>query len=95
MEFIWAADFADYIGFGAVYVSGTKLDAEYAGLDLLEEVCQASPLPVIGIGGITVERAASVLARGAAGVAVVSALFQAPDPAEAAKQLLTKLRTAR
>lgn len=90
-----AGEVADYLGFGAVYVSGTKPDAEYAGLDLLEQACQASPVPVVGIGGVTQKRAAAVLGRGAVGVAVVSALFGAADPAGAAKLLLATLRTAR
>ena len=79
---------ADYIGFGAVFPTGTKLDAEFAGLDLFEAACQASSLPVVGIGGITVERAPAVVARGAAGVAVVSALFRAPDVELAGRSLL-------
>jgi thiamine-phosphate pyrophosphorylase len=86
-----ASAVADYLGFGAVFVTGTKPDAEYAGLDLLEQACQASPVPVVGIGGITAERAPAVLGRGAAGVAVVSALFRAPDPPEAARRLLVAL----
>lgn len=90
-----AAEVADYLGFGAVYVSGTKLDAEYAGLDLLQQACHASAVPVIGIGGITAEGAPAVLDRGAAGVAIVSALFRAADPAGAAKLLLATLRTTR
>ncbi len=86
---------ADYIGFGAVFATDTKPDAEFAGLDLFAEACRRSALPVVGIGGITVERAASVIARGAAGVAVVSALFRAADPGAAAKRLLAEVRGAR
>lgn len=82
------ADGVDYLGFGAVYPTGTKLDAEFAGLDLLEEACRAATRPVVGIGGISIERAGDVLARGASGVAVVSALFRAADTAGAASALL-------
>lgn len=86
---------ADYVGFGAVYGTDTKPDAEYAGLDLFEEACRRSALPVVGIGGITVERAAAVIGRGAAGVAVVSALFRADDPGAAARKLLNEVKKAK
>lgn len=82
----------DYLGFGAVFATETKPDAEYAGLDLLETACREASIPVVGIGGISVERAPQVLARGAAGVAVVSALFRAPNPEEAARALFAALR---
>jgi len=90
----WAAG-ADYLGFGAVFSTDTKLDAEYAGVDLLGQACRQSALPVVGIGGITVERAGEVIARGAAGVAVVSALFRADDPGAAGRKLLETVRQAR
>jgi thiamine-phosphate diphosphorylase len=86
---------ADYIGFGAVFGTDTKPDAEYAGLDLLEEACRQTMLPVVGIGGITIDRVADVIRRGAAGVAVVSALFRADDPHAAARRLLAAVRQAR
>ncbi len=79
---------ADYVGFGAVFPTGTKLDAELAGLEFLEQACRASPLPVFGIGGITVERVPAVIAAGAGGVAVVSALFRAPDVEAAGRALV-------
>lgn len=78
----------DYLGFGAVYPTDTKLDAEYAGLDLLEQACRLSRVPVVAIGGISVDRVPAVLARGAAGVAVVSALFRTHHPGDAAGALI-------
>jgi thiamine-phosphate pyrophosphorylase len=84
----------DYIGFGAIFATGTKPDAEFAGLDLLEQACSATSLPVVGIGGIDVERAPDVIQRGAAAVAVVSALFRAPDPSAAAAALLRAVASA-
>jgi len=85
----------DYLGFGAVFGTETKPDAEYAGLDLLEQACRASSLPVVGIGGITLARAPEVIARGAAGVAVVSALFRAENPRAAGRALLAAVKGAR
>ncbi|MBM2811166.1 MAG: thiE [Chloroflexi bacterium] len=79
---------ADYLGFGAVFPTATKSDAEFAGLDLFEAACKQSTVPVVGIGGIDEARAPLVMRRGAAGVAVVSALFRAPSPVAAARSLL-------
>jgi thiamine-phosphate diphosphorylase len=79
---------ADYLGVGPVYGTGTKPDAGAAiGLDGLQRSVSQTPLPVIGIGGITIERAAEVIATGAVGVAVVSAVFMADDPAASARRL--------
>ncbi|HYI14958.1 MAG TPA: thiamine phosphate synthase [Thermomicrobiales bacterium] len=79
---------ADYLGVGPVYGTGTKLDAGDAiGLDGLRSVVDQTQLPVIGIGGITIERAAEVVATGAVGVAIVGAVFMASDPASAARNL--------
>jgi thiamine-phosphate diphosphorylase len=86
---------ADYIGFGAVYGTDTKPDAEYAGLDLLEGACHQTTLPVVGIGGISIERSAEVIRRGATGVAIVSALFGADDPGAAARRLLEAVSRAK
>ncbi len=84
----------DYLGFGALFPTDTKPDAEFAGLDLFREVCERVKLPVVGIGGITLDRVPEVMACGAAGVAVVSALFRAQDPGEAARRLLDAARAA-
>jgi thiamine-phosphate pyrophosphorylase len=79
---------ADYLGVGPVYGTGTKPDAGAAiGLDGLRQAVNQTPLPVIGIGGISIERAAEVVATGAVGVAVVGAVFMADDPGAAARRL--------
>ncbi|HET9948185.1 MAG TPA: thiamine phosphate synthase, partial [Longimicrobiales bacterium] len=80
---------ADYIGCGTVYPTRTKPDAGDAiGLEGLARVARAVEAPVVGIGGITVERAAEVAATGAAGAAVVSAVMQAADVAATVRRLL-------
>lgn len=72
---------ADYLGVGAVY--GTRSKAEAAGEAIgpgrVGRVLRAAELPGVGIGGITPERAGEVAARGA-GVAVLGAVMDAPDP---------------
>lgn len=81
---------ADYLGCGAVYPTATK-DSSCIGLDGLTTVCTAVDLPVVGIGGITLANAASVVGAGARGVAVVSAVFDAADVAAATTELCRAL----
>jgi thiamine-phosphate pyrophosphorylase len=71
---------AAYIGFGPLFATRTKVDAlSPRGLDDLAEVCAAVKIPVIGIGGITIENAKAAAEAGASGLAVVSAVAGAPD----------------
>ena len=79
---------ADYLGAGAVWATPTKTDAAPLGIDGLAAVCLATPLPVVAIGGITASNARELASTGAAGVAVVSALFSATDPQAAARELI-------
>jgi len=84
------ADGANYIGCGAVYATATKPDAgDVIGLDGLDRVARAVDVPVVGIGGITVERAAEVAMHTAAdGVAVVGAIMKAVDVGSTVRGLL-------
>ena len=77
---------ADYLVAGSVYETATHPDANPAGLALIERL-SAMDLPIVAIGGITLERVPDVCAAGAAGVAVVRAVWEAPDPAVAAGRL--------
>ncbi|MGQ9778551.1 MAG: thiamine phosphate synthase [Bacillota bacterium] len=86
---------ADYLGAGAVFPTATKGEAEVIGIEGLRAICTAVDLPVVAIGGIDREKVAEVIAAGAAGVAVVSAVMAAPDPAAAARELLWAVETAR
>ena len=80
---------ADYVGCGTVYATTTKVKAGAAiGLSRLAAVVQAVEAPVVGIGGITPGRAPAVLATGAAGCAVVSAVMSARNPAQAVRAFL-------
>lgn len=85
---------ADYVGFGAMFPTATKSDAEYAGPARLREVLATVRCPVVAIGGITLENLPQVLAAGARLVAVVSAVSMASDPYEAARALLQAMRHA-
>lgn len=82
---------ADYLGV-TVFSTSTKPDAVPRGLRRLREICDATSLPVVGIGGIDASNARKVLEAGAAGVAVVSAVAAAPDPAAATRELVAAIR---
>jgi len=75
---------ADYVAFGSVYPSPTKPDAVRAPLALFGQA-RALGVPLVAIGGITLENAADVVRAGADCIAVISALFDAPDIATRAR----------
>ena len=83
-----ARDGADYLGVGPIYPTGTKADAgEATGPGLVAEIKRVVDLPVVGIGGISAVNAPAVIAAGADGVAVISAVVGASDPRLAAASL--------
>lgn len=71
---------ASYLGYGAVFPTKTKQDTRPNNLEGLEAVCKAVRIPVLAIGGIGLDRVPLVMERGCAGVAVVSAVWNAPHP---------------
>jgi thiamine-phosphate pyrophosphorylase len=82
------ARIVDYVGLGSVFPTSTKLDIEPPlGLDAFRALRGAIALPVVGIGGITIDNAADVFAHGADGIAVITAVSRAPDPRAAAQAL--------
>jgi thiamine-phosphate pyrophosphorylase len=79
---------ADYVGIGPVFTTGSKSDAGAAiGPARFGELARRCGLPAVAIGGITRESVPAVLSAGAAGVAVISALFGASDPTIAARAI--------
>jgi thiamine-phosphate pyrophosphorylase len=75
-----AAGGADYIGFGPVFPTQTKSDADPAvGLLALQEVAGAVEIPVVAIGGITLDNVAAVARSGASAAAVIAAVDGAAD----------------
>ncbi len=90
-----AAQGADYVGIGPVYGSASKLDAGVAiGVDGFSRLAAALHLPAVAIGGITVPTASDTIAAGAAGVAVIGAVFGGPDPEGSARALRKAVDTA-
>ncbi|MBC7780748.1 MAG: thiamine phosphate synthase, partial [Proteobacteria bacterium] len=78
-----AAEGADYVAFGSMYASTVKPGAVRAPLALLTRARAEVPLPIVAIGGIDPGNASAVLRAGAHAVAVISAVFAAPDIAAA------------
>jgi len=75
---------ADYLGVSPIFATRTKPDAgEPAGLDLLREIRRRVRLPLVAIGGITLENAPAVIAAGADGLCAISAVVTQPDVAAA------------
>ena len=81
------AEGADFLVVGSIYETASHPGQPAAGPELVRQ-CAALGRPVIAIGGITPERAIEVKAAGAYGVAAISALWEATDPAAATLALL-------
>lgn len=75
-------DGASYLAFGRFFPSNTKPGAPGAPFELLEQARARFRLPIVAIGGVTLDNAAELIARGASMVAVVHALFAAENAAE-------------
>jgi thiamine-phosphate pyrophosphorylase len=70
---------ADYVAFGSAFPSITKPDAVKAPLSLYREAKACLEVPIVAIGGITLENAPLLVRAGADAIALVSALFGADD----------------
>lgn len=78
---------ADYLGVGAVFSTSTKDDAVEVSIQILQEICESVPIPVIAIGGIDMTNILKLKKSGIKGVAVVSAIM-AQDDIQKATMLL-------
>ena len=76
---------ADYVAFGSFYPSPTKPEAKRADASLIAPARIATGLPVCAIGGITLDNAEPLVASGADLLAVISAVYNSPDPERAAR----------
>jgi thiamine-phosphate pyrophosphorylase len=82
------AEGADYLAFGSFYASSTKPDAVRADPDLLRQAAEEFDLPLVAIGGISTQNAASLIIAGADALAVSSALFESEDVESIARQFV-------
>ena len=84
----------DYLVAGSVYETASHPGASPAGLELIERL-SLMELPIIAIGGVTLERVPEVRRAGADGVAVIRAVWNAADPVQAAARLADATAGAR
>ncbi|MGH7279114.1 MAG: thiamine phosphate synthase [Candidatus Rokuibacteriota bacterium] len=90
-----AAAGADYVAVGSMFPTATKPDFELVGPALIRKLRAEIRVPLIGIGGITVDNVGTVVAAGADGVAVISAVCNADDPAAATRAFVATIARAR
>lgn len=81
------AEGADYLTFGHVFATGSKPGLAPRGLDELAAVCRAVSVPVVAVGGLSPANVGAAARAGAAGVAVISYVMGAADPAAAVREL--------
>lgn len=86
---------ADYVAFGAFFPSSVKPEAAQADVALLRKVRNELSLPVVAIGGITQQNGAALIEAGADALAVISALWDAPDIETSAHQFSTLFSKAK
>ena len=70
---------ADYLGVGAVFPTGSKDDAVEVSHETLKAICEAVSIPVVAIGGITVNNTPELAGSGICGIAVISAIYRQKD----------------
>ena len=70
---------ADYLGVGAVFPTGSKDDAVEVSHETLKAICEAVSIPVVAIGGITVNNTPELAESGICGIAVISAIYGQKD----------------
>jgi thiamine-phosphate pyrophosphorylase len=90
-----AATSADYIAVGPVFATSSKANPDpVIGTEFIRSVRAMTEKPIVAIGGITLETAASVIAAGADSVAVISDVLRAKDAAERVRRYLEVLGTS-
>ena len=80
-------DGADYLGVGAVFPTSTKAGVSRMPASTLRAICGAVDVPVVAIGGLNRDNIGQLAGTGVDGVALVSAIFSAPDIGEACREL--------
>jgi thiamine-phosphate pyrophosphorylase len=89
------ADGADYVAVGSIFPTATKPGFHLVGPELIRRLRPDIPVPLVAIGGITVDNVAEVIAAGADGAAVISAICAASDPEQATRRFLERIEAAR
>jgi thiamine-phosphate pyrophosphorylase len=82
---------ADYLGFGPVFATSTKVNPDAVqGIEGLRAAVAASTVPIVAIGGISIDHVGDVRATGAAAACAISAINATPDPAFAAASFVQR-----
>jgi len=84
----------DYLGAGSIYPSKTE-PREAIGVQTLERICKSVGIPVIAIGGITVDKVEEVMKNGASGVAVISDVWDTDDVEERVREYASELEAVK
>ena len=87
------AEGADYILLGSIFASPSKPGATPLGTEDVARAHRKVRVPILAIGGVTVENVGAVLSAGADGVAVISAIASSASPREAARELADAIRS--
>lgn len=82
---------ADYLGVGAVFHTTSKDDAGNITLETVKAICNAVSIPVIAIGGISIDNVNQLSGSGVCGVAVISAIYGQKDILNGTKELKEKV----
>ncbi|MEQ1793477.1 MAG: thiamine phosphate synthase [Nitrospira sp.] len=83
----------DYIGFGPIFKPASKQDHDpVVGIEGLRQIRALTSLPVFAIGGIQLDQVRNVMQAGADGIAVISAVLNAPDVTKAVKDLIAQMK---
>jgi thiamine-phosphate pyrophosphorylase len=88
------ADGADYVAVGSIFPTGSKAQFQLVGPELIANVRPIVPVPLVGIGGITVDNVRAVMDAGADAAAVISAVCAAADPTAATRRFLDRIQSA-
>ena len=78
---------ADYLGSGAIFGTSTKADARPMTMETLNAICDSVDIPVVAIGGICLDNIGRLAGSHAAGAAIVSGIFGAPNIRETTEKL--------
>jgi thiamine-phosphate pyrophosphorylase len=83
----------DYIGFGPIFKPASKQDHDpVVGIEGLRQIRALTSLPIFAIGGIQLGQVGAVMQAGADGIAVISAVLNAPDVTKAVKDLIAQMK---
>lgn len=85
---------ADMLTLGTIFPTDSHPDAQTGGLELVKQVADAVSVPVLAIGGIDAANGGAAIAAGASGLAVITAITQSPNPAEASNALMNSMNAS-